>query len=369
VIDMALQRLSLAGYSPARITRPLAAPADPRRVSVVVPCYNYGRFLPACVSSILTQTDVDVDVLIVDDRSTDGSAEVADALATSDSRVRVHRNERNLGHISTYNVGFSQVTGEYVMLVSADDMLTPGALARAVALLDAYPSVGFAYGWAVPFSNGQLPKPRTVPRSWSVWKGLDWVTDRCRRGCNVILSTEVLIRRSVLERVGGYRTHVPHMGDFEWWMRAALVSDVGMVCGVDQMYYRLHGRNMSRTTYASTLVNLKEIRNAFDTALVGTDCSAMRDLAHRRLAREALRVATAEYMITQGQDDGALDACRQFAAATDPQVVDSDDWRILSRLQAIGTERARRSLRFRGWMMMWTLEGKLLWRRKRFAGV
>jgi GT2 family glycosyltransferase len=369
VIDLALQRLSLAGYSPAKITRPLPAPADRRRVSVVVPCHNYGRFLPACVSSILAQTGVDVDVLIVDDRSTDGSADAADALAASDSRVRVHRNERNLGHIATYNVGFARVTGEYLMLLSADDMLTPGALARAVALLDAYPSVGFAYGWAVPFSDGELPKSRTVPRCWSVWKGSDWVTDRCRRGCNVILSSDAVVRRSVLEQVGGYREDVPHMGDFEWWMRAALVSDVGMVCGVDQLYYRLHGTNMSRTTYASSLVNLGELRNAFDTALDGARHSPMRDLAHRKLAREALRVATAEYITAQFQDDRTLDEYRRFAAATDPDVVDSREWRALGRLQAVGAENASRSPRFRSWMLMWTLEGKLLWRRKRFAGV
>ena len=74
-------------------------------VDVVVPCYNYARYLPTCVSTILDQAGVEVRVLIVDDCSTDETPTVAAALAAQDSRVTVVRNEVNLGLIGTANRG------------------------------------------------------------------------------------------------------------------------------------------------------------------------------------------------------------------------------------------------------------------------
>src|SRR3954451_9735254 len=165
--------------------------------------------------------------------------------------------------------------------MSADDMLTPGALSRAVHLMEHHPSVGFVYGCSIDFSDEPPPPARERTRSWSVWYGMDWLEDNCRRATNVIRSSDAVIRRSVLERVGGYREDLPHSGDHEWWMRAAQVADVGMVAGADQLYYRLHGTNMSRTVFASTLVNLHESKGAYDAALpgaMGVDPDTLADL-------------------------------------------------------------------------------------------
>jgi glycosyltransferase involved in cell wall biosynthesis len=374
VLDLMLQRLALSGYSGACVTRPFGRLTGSPRVSVVVPCYNYGRFLGACVGSILTQADVDVDVLIVDDASPDGSGDVAEAIAARDPRVRVHRNPVNRGHIATYNIGLAQVDGEYVLLLSADDMLTPGALSRAVRLMVSHPSVGFVYGWSIDFSHEPPPPARTRTRSWSVWSGDDWLEDNCRRASNVIRSSDAVVRRSVLERVGGYREDVPHSGDHEWWMRAAQVADVGMVCGVDQLYYRLHGSNMSGTLYASTLTNLHETRKAFDAALdgsVGGDparLAALRETAYRALARKALWLAVWDYMT--GPDGEAYAAAyRDFALSLDPGVRESRSWRALRRREAAGPERARRAPAFRVRELARDVEGRVMWRRRRFSGV
>ena len=115
-------------------------------VSVVIPCYNYGRYLPAAVSSVLQDEGVQVDILIVDDASTDGSAEVAQSLAATYPEVDVLVHEQNRGHIATYNDGLVRARGDYVVLLSADDQLTPGSLSRATALLEAHPEVAWVYG-------------------------------------------------------------------------------------------------------------------------------------------------------------------------------------------------------------------------------
>jgi glycosyltransferase involved in cell wall biosynthesis len=375
VLDLALQRLALSGYSKARVMRPSGQLTRAPRVSVVVPCYNYGRFLDACVASVLSQAHVDVDVLIVDDASPDGSGEVAAAIASSDPRVRVHRNPTNQGHIATYNIGFSQVDGEYVLLLSADDMLAPGALSRAVRLMESHPSVGFVYGWSIEFSDdGLLPSARTRTRSWSVWNGMDWLEDNCRRGTNVIRSSDAVIRRSVIERVGGYREDLPHSGDHEWWMRAAQAADVGMVGGVDQLYYRVHGANMSRTTYASALTNLYETKKAFDAGLdgsVGGDpvrLDALLRTAYAALARKALWLAVWEYM-TGPDGDRSTAAYREFALEVDAAIADSRSWRALQRREAAGLDRARRTPSFRARELVRDLQGRISWRRRRFSGV
>ena len=116
------------------------------RVDVIIPCYRYGHFLRGCVESVLSQEGVDVRVLVLDDASPDHTAEVGEALAREDRRVTFRRHAANRGHIATYNEGLAWATGDYTLLLSADDLLTPGALGRAVAVLEAHPEVVLAYG-------------------------------------------------------------------------------------------------------------------------------------------------------------------------------------------------------------------------------
>jgi len=271
-------------------------------VSVVIPCYNYGHHLPEAVASILDdQPGVDVKVLVIDDASTDGSGEVAMRIAEQDSRVEALVHDVNRGHIATYNEGLlGWADGGYCALVSADDRLTPGALTRATALLDAHPSVAFVYGYALPFLDGEdLPVPRTSARGWSVWSGPSWIERRFRLARSGISSPEVVVRTSLQKRVGGYDPDLPHHGDTEMWMRLALHGDVGYVRGVDQALYRRHAQNMS-TTYTG-LKDLHQRRLAFESLLERPAAGDILDPPHlaalvrRKLAWEALFAAARAY--------------------------------------------------------------------------
>ena len=129
-------------------------------VSVIIPSYNYAHFLPDCVGSVLSQKNVDVEVLILDDCSTDETPDVAARLAT-DPRVSFRRHEQNMGHLATYNEGLEWATRDYTSLLSADDLLVPGALRRAAELMDAKAEVGMVYGHSVYFqTNDDLPPAR-----------------------------------------------------------------------------------------------------------------------------------------------------------------------------------------------------------------
>src|SRR5947209_17169762 len=109
------------------------------RVDVIVPCYNYGHFLRECVGSVLVQKNVDVRVLIIDDASKDNTGDVATEIAREDGRVEFRHHMSNWGHIATYNEGLAWSDGDYTLLLSADDLLTPGSLLRSTRLMDSHP--------------------------------------------------------------------------------------------------------------------------------------------------------------------------------------------------------------------------------------
>jgi glycosyltransferase involved in cell wall biosynthesis len=298
-------------------------------VSVVIPCYRYGHFLVGCVRSVLDQDGVDVDVLIIDDASPDDSADVARRIAAEDSRVRVVVHETNQRHIATYNEGLAAATGEYVLLLSADDLIAPRALANATALMDAHPDVGLVYGFTRSFATTP-PPARTTPRSWSIWPGQEWIELLCTRVSNPIYTPEAVMRTKTMHELVGYDARLPHAADFLMWMRAAARGSVGRVNGVDLAYYRFHGENMHMAQYGGSLRDLTERGLAFDV-LFETDGERIADIprlraaARRGVAREALVIACRAYQRGRPTDEeaAALADLVAFAAEICPESRDS----------------------------------------------
>jgi glycosyltransferase involved in cell wall biosynthesis len=314
-----------------RLERPRPLGTRPR-VSVVIPCYNYGRYLPDAVRSATDlQPGVDVDVCIVDDASTDGSGEVAGRLA-ADPRVSVIQHEINRGHIQTYNDGLDAVDGDYVVLLSADDLLTPGSLARATALLEHHESVGFVYGIVRSFGDRPAPTARVRVRSWGIWTGDAWLGQICRRGGTTVVNPEVVMRKDVLRKAGGYDPELPHTADMYLWLRAAQIAGVGRVNGADQAFYRVHDANMHLNRFAGVITDLRARAATIDRLLPeprsGHDDHLWKS-CRRTIAYEAVDVAAAAY------DRGRTDAVpvgefAELAMALWPGVVRSARWRLLA---------------------------------------
>ena len=269
-------------------------------VCVAIPCYNYGRFLDEAVSSALDdQEGVDVRVLIIDDASTDDSADVARQIAARRSRVEVVVHPVNRGHLATYNEGMEWADGDYGVLLSADDRLTPGSLRRATDLLDARPEVGFVYGHPLHYrQDSPLPVARSAVRGWSVWPGHWWLERRFRDSHSCITSPEVVVRTSLQKRVGGCDLRLPHTADIEMWLRLAAHGDVGYVRGADQAFYRVHGENMTITR--TPLIDLRQRRLAYEVVLercgyLLKDPDRLSAIVHRKIAWEALWSAARAY--------------------------------------------------------------------------
>lgn len=321
-------------------------------VDVVIPCYRYGAVLPTAVRSALDQPGVDVRVLIIDDASGDGSADVARQLSEMDSRVEVREHEVNKGHIATYNEGLLQwAKADYCALLSADDALTPGALQRAARLMDTHPEVGFAYGRPLHWDGGDpLPPARTEDRGWNVYKGHSWLRRRFAVGDGCITSPEVVVRTELQHRLGGYDPELRHTGDIEMWMRFALHADVGYLRGVDQAYYRVHGQNMSAAYYASQVADLRQRLAAYEATLTRArgvlPDAERRDLDHRvrrALARDALRRAGRAYDKGRADTDPVAELVDFAHEAMAPAggLDHLPEWRTLRLRQRLGARRAR----------------------------
>lgn len=352
MLDALARRLVLPVNVQTEIVRPGNLNGRCPSVSVIVPCYNYGRYLAQCVNSILSQEDVRVEVVLIDDASSDGSDQIVRQLGMQDTRIRTICHTVNQGHIATYNEGIAEVTGDYTVLLSADDLLTPGCLARATSLMEAYPSVGLTYGFPVDFTDSHLPAARTTAKSWIIWPGHSWLAYRCRVGQNIVRSPEVVLRTSILREIGGYKAHLPHSADFELWMRTATVSDVGYVAGADQAYYRIHETNMHQSVF-DKIDDFSQRLASFDS--IFDECSesledpgSMRDMAHRALARSALSQAvrdTAHRAIADSPlsraigasalvdvGDEPIDGYTEFALKAWPEAANLREWRILHNL-------------------------------------
>ncbi len=326
-------------------------------VSVVIPCYRYGHFLEAAVSSVIDdQKGVDVRVLIIDDASPDDSAGVAREIAARRPEVDVLVHDVNRGNIATFNEGLLDwADGDYCTLVSADDRATPGALARARDLLDAHPEVGMVYGRALWVEDGApLPRPRTTVRGWSVWPGQEWLEHRFVQAENPLTTPEVVVRTSLQHQLGGYDAQLPKAADMELFMRFAAHAHVGFIRGVDQAFYRRHDTNMSKSVTA--LMDLRQRRSVFEVVLERygdrlTDTDRLSRMVHRQLSREALWAAGRVYdrgrlrsselgrrFLGGGspEDEQDVDALLAFATACWPTAADTRLYRTLEAGKRLG---------------------------------
>ena len=268
-------------------------------------------------------------MIIVDDKSTDGSVEVARRLADQDERITLIEHEQNMRHIRTYNDGLSRATGEYLVLLSADDALTTDSLTRAVALMETHPTVGFVYGGVESFA-GDLPPVKAGRMWWQIWPGEQWVQRMARRGRNTVVNPEVVMRRSVYEKTGGYDTDFPHAADMYMWLQAASFADVGFIGGPRQAYYRNHEQNMHSVQFGGVADDMTQVRDVYERFFTrdGARLRAARrwlETSRRSVAREALlRAALLE---SSGASHSALVALREFARDTCPQAARSAAWR------------------------------------------
>ncbi len=197
-------------------------------VSVIVPVYNGAAFLGEALDSLRAQAYPALDIIVIDDGSTDDSARIA---VEAGDDVRLLR-QANRGPAAARNLGLAEARGDLIAFLDADDLWPAGKLAAQVARLAAEPSLEVALGRVQAFGAPGVPLPATQP-----------VID-------VHLGSGVF-RREVFERVGGFDAGLRFSEDHDWFLRAREQGVRLVVMQAVTLLYRVHAGNMTRQAAAS----------------------------------------------------------------------------------------------------------------------
>ena len=207
------------------------------RVSVVMSVYNGTMFLREAVESILNQTFTDFEFIIIDDGSTDGTAQIFDSYA--DPRIILIKNKQNIGLAASLNKGIAIARGNYIARMDADDISFPDRLARQICFLQKNHEIGVLGTSAQVI--GELGNEIGVLQYPIEHHLIEWGI--CF-GSPFVHST-VMIRSDMLRRVGGYSTDILCAEDRDLWQR---LSRVAKFCNLRDILikHRQHGNSVSR---------------------------------------------------------------------------------------------------------------------------
>ena len=218
------------------------------RISVIVPCYNAERYIGATLHSIYAQQWPDLEVIVVDDGSSDHSVEVVARLFP---QVIVAK-QGNSGVAAARNKGISLASGELIAFVDADDYWLPGKLRLQWEALAAHGSARMAYGaWVVWECMDPGPDAAYLAGIAELagfrdrWSGPSgWIYPQLLLDCEVWTST-VLAFRSLYDEIGVFDTALRIGEDYDLWLRASRVTEIIRVAQPTALY-RMHGANITR---------------------------------------------------------------------------------------------------------------------------
>lgn len=207
--------------------------AQPPLVSVVIPAYNAAAFLRETIDSVLAQSYAPVEIVVVDDGSTDGTPQVAASFGDAIHYVR----QANRGVSSARNRGLQESTGVYLCFLDADDWLYPEDLERKVELLENNPELALAH--ALVEVTGPALDPTGEIMRGAEGHVLDDLLELIPPA--IPCPSNVLIRRSVLADVGVFDEELGTSADYDLWLRIAREHPVGRVDHVSVKYRRHEG--------------------------------------------------------------------------------------------------------------------------------
>lgn len=205
-------------------------------ISVIITCYNHGKFLGEAIKSVEAQTFKNFELLIIDDGSTDNTALVAGEFTWAH-----YIYQPNAGLSAARNTGLKHAAGDYILFLDADDRLLPDALRHSIEAMRVHPDAGFVFGGH-----------HFINKEGVIYGGLQ--TSDFNRAAkpyeNLLISNfiamhgAVLFRRQVLQEIGGYDTALPSCEDYDVYLKIATRFKV---CYHHHIIaeYRKHGENMT----------------------------------------------------------------------------------------------------------------------------
>lgn len=281
-------------------------------VSVIVPTYNYARFIGEAFDSLRAQTHANWECIVVDDGSTDNTEEVVGRAALEDSRFTYIR-QANQRQAVAKNTGLAAAHGGYVQFLDADDLLEPLKFEQQIRFLEARPDVDMVYG-GVRFFHTERPDKRLYAmfgenEPWMPeisGEGKELVLALIRH--NIMVINSPLLRRTVIDDVGPFDPVLPPVEDWDYWIRCALKGirfEFRDMEGTLALV-RAHAASTSRQR-PSVLAAWRALRTKIDTMT--------RDEDALRLNREMKSQLEGSVGIDEIESGSRLSAARQFIKA------------------------------------------------------
>jgi glycosyltransferase involved in cell wall biosynthesis len=204
-------------------------------VSICMPCYNAGKYVAEALDSVLAQTYPNIEILVVNDGSTDSSAEVLEKYRGKGVKVI---EQENKGQCAAANRAFADAKGDYIKFFDADDILSPGFIEAQMRRLDGRTDVVASARWG-RFYNDDLQTFRLNPEA--VWRDMDpvdwlaesWINARAMMQCALWM-----LPRQLLEKTGLWDERLSLINDFEFFARVLCSASVVLFCEDATLYYR-----------------------------------------------------------------------------------------------------------------------------------
>jgi glycosyltransferase involved in cell wall biosynthesis len=220
----------------------------PAKISVIVPCHNAAPYVSATLRSVLAQEGAEMEVIVVDDGSTDGTAEVVASAFPSVTLLR----QPNGGVAAARNAGIARARHDWLAFVDADDLWLPGKLRAQLEMLKSNPAARMAYtAWQVWPSDEPEPQAQFLADLARAagdagrWNGASgWIYPQLLLDCVVWTST-ALVHRSVLDEVGVFDPALRIGEDYDLWLRASRVTPIVRVC-TPLALYRMHPASITK---------------------------------------------------------------------------------------------------------------------------
>jgi glycosyltransferase involved in cell wall biosynthesis len=236
------------------------------KVSICIPVYNSAAYLSVAVESALAQRYNSFEILIVDDCSTDGSAEIAAGFAERDPRVRFVPNSTNLGMVKNWNRCLELAHGEYIKFLFGDDLLSsPDNIDRLADVLDRYQNVTLVCSFrSLIDSNGHVMTERGFTPTGCPVSGLLAIRDCLTAARNYIGEpTVVMFRKQQAFR--GFHNDYKQMVDLEMWFHLLLQGDIW--CERESLAAFRHHSEQQTVLNVGELIHLEETLRLYDAYL------------------------------------------------------------------------------------------------------
>ena len=192
---------------------------------MIVPTYNYGCFIGETLECLRAQTYVNWECIVVDDGSTDDTAERVSRFMEQDARFKFLRQE-NARQAAAKNNGLQNSAGEYIQFLDADDLIEPQKFEQQVEYLEAHPEVDIVYG-SMRYFKTEVPDERLY---WVWGENKPWMPETSGSGRevltalvrqNIMVINSPMIRRRVVDAVGLFDNKLPPAEDWDYWLRCA----------------------------------------------------------------------------------------------------------------------------------------------------